>query len=295
MLLLSCKSRRQHNESIHSAYYWSTILDIDSLKAGFIKEHNIRRLYVRYFDVTDDSGSPMPNATLRFRRLPDKGTEIIPTVFITNSCMYGDVSGLAGKILKRVLQMSETNDVRNVREIQIDCDWTMGTRKHFFSFLEELRAIAREKGLGLSATIRLHQLTQPPPPCDRGVLMMYNTGDVTRRDGRNPILDMKDAGPYMRNIAGYALPLSTAYPLFRWEVIFRDGRFVGIRHYDGEYPALSTDTVVVYQADIKDIIGAKEEIDRRRGDANNEIILYDLSNNNIKRLNKTDYEKIFSH
>ncbi len=294
-LLVSCSGNTPHG-NIRAAYYWSTTLDIDSQKAAFIKEHDITRLYIRYFDVVQgNAGEPVPNATLKFRSLPDSSIEIIPTVFITNECMKAKTGGLAENILDRILQMNETNGVRTVKGVQIDCDWTMTTRKTFFAFMEEMKRLTHEKGMELSATIRLHQLSQTPPPCDRGVLMMYNTGDVTDFNCRKPILDMADAGPFMRHLDGYELPLSSAYPLFRWEVIFRNGKFVGIQHYEGEYPTLPTDSPRTCQPEITDIMKAKEAIEKRRPDANNEIILYDLSNYNIKRFNREDYEKILSH
>jgi hypothetical protein len=74
--------------------------------------------------------------------------------------MYRNTDSLAQKILKRILQMDETNDVYGVKEIQIDCDWTLKTEKKYFDFLAQLRQLAKEKGLSISATIRLHQLAQ---------------------------------------------------------------------------------------------------------------------------------------
>lgn len=294
-IVASCNNNRKH-DNIRAAYYWSTTLDIDSQKADFINRHRITRLYIRYFDVVlNDDKVPMPNATLRFVNLPDSSIEVIPTVFITNECMNGNTDGLADKILSRVIQMNKTNGVANVNGIQIDCDWTMSTRKRFFKFMNEMRKLTGEKNMKLSATIRLHQLSQEAPPCDRGVLMMYNTGNVADFSCRKPILDMADAGPYMRNLEGYKLPLSSAYPLFRWEVIYRNEKYVGIQHYAGEYPTLPTDSFRIYQPGMDDIMKAKEAIDKRRADANNEIILYDLSNYNIKRFNHLDYEKILNH
>lgn len=294
-IIASCHNNRKHY-NIRAAYYWSTTLDIDSQKADFINKHLITRLYIRYFDVVlNDDNTPMPNATLRFVNLPDSSIEIIPTVFITNECMTASTDGLADKILSRVIQMSNTNGVANVSGIQIDCDWTMSTRKHFFKFMDDMRKLTDKKHMELSATIRLHQLSQEAPPCDRGVLMMYNTGNVADFSCRKPILDMADAGPYMRYLEGYNLPLSSAYPLFRWEVIYRNEKYVGIQHYDGEYPTLPTDSFRIYQPETDDIMKAKEAIDKIRADANNEIILYDLSNYNIKRFNYQDYEKILNH
>lgn len=304
-ILSGCASNNNANQ--RSAYYWSTVLDIDSTKAAFINEHRITRLYVRYFDVVHNKAGSSPNATIRFGNLPKEDIEIIPTVFITNECMAEvgkskaktnypqDINQLAENILNRVIQMNSTNDIYNVREIQIDCDWTLGTRKNFFNFMTILRRLTSERNMKLSATIRLHQLSQNAPPCDRGVLMMYNTGNVSDFNNKKPILDMADAAPYMKYLKTYKLSLSAAYPLFSWKVIYRNKQLVGIQHYDGEYPTLPTDSIRIYQPTMNDIISAKQSIEELCSNVNNEIILYDLNNFNIQRFKTTDYETILDH
>lgn len=208
---ISC-SQDKAAETLRSAYYWSTTWQMDSSKMNFIQKHHIKRLYVRFFDVVRDAdGEIMPNATLQFdtteenmtaeekekESLMPKGMEIIPVVYIVNDCfkaktktnpISSDKSDrkssdetprqLADKILNRILQMNEANDIENVKEIQIDCDWTASTQETYFEFLHYLKEKAKDKQIQLSATIRLHQLSMTPPPVDRGILMMYNTGDV---------------------------------------------------------------------------------------------------------------------
>lgn len=291
--LLSCGGRRG-GYAVRSVYYWSTTLRMDSVKEQFMREHNVSRMYIRYFDVVEDeSGRPVPNATLRFVTAVPKGIEVVPVVYIVNSCMRRDISGLAEKIYRRVRQMNETNGIGGVKEIQIDCDWTMRTRSVYFSFLRQLRSMAGADGIKLSATIRLHQLSQPAPPVDRGVLMMYNTGDFTDLACRKPILDMNDAAPYMPRLAGYGLPLAAAYPLYSWRILFRRGRYVGIMHADDDLPVLPGDSIVERRVEMADILKAKDAVSRKRADANSEIILFDMSNQNITRFKSEDYEKIY--
>lgn len=291
--LLSCGGRRG-GYAVRSVYYWSTTLRMDSVKEQFMREHNVSRMYIRYFDVVEDeSGRPVPNATLRFVTAVPKGIEVVPVVYIVNSCMRRDISGLAEKIYRRVRQMNETNGIGGVKEIQIDCDWTMRTRSVYFSFLRQLRSMAGADGIKLSATIRLHQLSQPAPPVDRGVLMMYNTGDFTDLACRKPILDMNDAAPYMPRLAGYGLPLAAAYPLYSWRILFRRGRYVGIMHADDDLPVLSGDSIVERRVELDDIMRAKDAVSRKRTDANGEILLFDMSNQNITRFKPEDYEKIY--
>ena len=295
LLLVSCRQDKP-TETLRSAYYWSTTWNMDSSKTSFIRKHSIKRLYVRYFDVVkDEGGNIVPNATLQFEdsTIP-KGIEIVPTVFIVNDCMRTS-QPLADKILQRILQMSEANDIPPVREIQIDCDWTASTQKAYFDFLKKLREKARAKDIRLSATIRLHQLSMTPPPVDKGVLMMYNTGDAKQLACHKPILDMKDAAPYIQHLGSYPLPLSAAYPLFSWRILFREGKFVGIMHADDDLPVLPDDSIVTRQPEMEDIMEAVRSINHQNKDINNEVILFDLNNPNIKRFKPSDYEKIYQH
>ena len=291
--LLSCGGRRG-NSAVRSVYYWSTTLSIDSVKQQFMRRHNVSRMYLRYFDVVDgDDGMPVPNATLRFLTPVPKDVEVVPVVYIVNSCMAAADTSLAPKIYRRVRQMNETNGIGGVKEIQIDCDWTMRTRTAYYRFLKQLRDMAGKDGIRLSATIRLHQLSQPAPPVDRGVLMMYNTGDFTDLECSKPILDMDDAAPYMSSLASYNLPLASAYPLFSWRILFRGSRYVGIMHADDDLPVLSGDSIVERRVELDDIMRAKDAVSRKRADANGEILLFDMSNQNITRFKPEDYEKIY--
>ena len=279
----------------HSMYYWSTVFKLSDSKRAFLQRHNIQRLYIRYFDVVaDDNGMPIPNATIQFQDSIPQGIEIVPTVFIVNDCMRKDISSLAQKIVRRIMQMNATNDIDNVKEIQIDCDWTLTTRQRFFDFMTQLRTIAHSKGLLLSATIRLHQLSQTPPPADRGILMLYNTGDFTQLTCHKPILDMTDVAPYLSHISNYPLSLSTAYPIFGWRILFRQGQYVGIIHADDDLPILPSDSIVKREPTIHDVLDGVKAIERKRSEANDEIILFDLTDNNINRFNDKDYEKIFN-
>ena len=292
-LTLSCSKPKPMPTTMRSVYYWSTTLNMDSVKTAFMRNYDISRMYIRYFDVVaDQSGRAVPNATLKFATDVPQGIDIVPTVFVMPECLRQDRSRLASLIVKRVVQMNETNNVYNVKEIQIDCDWTQSTRQLYAEFMQAMMCECHSRHLKLSSTIRLHQLAQTPPPADRGVLMMYNTGDATDIRCHKPILDMHDAAPYLPRLNDYKLKLSTAYPIFTWRILFRGGRFVGFIHNDGEYPILPSDSIALRQPSADDIIEAVNIIGDRRPDANNEIILFDLNNNNINRFKRNDYEKI---
>lgn len=294
-LLVLSGCNREKEKAVRSMFYWSTDFNIDREKASFLKRHNIKKLYVRFFDVVrDDYGRNMPNATVRFSSKVPRGTSVVPVVFIVNDCMKEPDTLLAEKIFRRIRQMNETNDIGGCKEIQIDCDWTNGTRNNFFSFMKKMRDIAHRNGTAVSATIRLHQLRQSPPPADRGVLMMYNTGDFTKLSCEKPILDMNDAAPYLYSARAFSMPMSAAYPIFGWKILFRKMQYVGIIHSDDFLPVLPGDSIADRHPSLSDILAARNAIEKTKSSINDEIILFDLSHNNIKRYDDNDYEKIFS-
>ena len=210
MLLAGCSKTTTLPEQ-NAVYYWRTEWRLDSTERAFLQQYDIRKVYCRYFDVVMQDGEPMPNATINFVEPVADSVEIVPTVYMTEDCMHQQHEGLAKKLVDRVLQMNETNDIKGVRELQIDCDYTARSRQTYYDFLEEVRNILSDhktvENFQLSTTIRLHQLSMAPPPVDYGVLMVYNTGDPRRFAERNPILDIRDVKPYVRHLADYPLPL----------------------------------------------------------------------------------------
>jgi len=84
----------------------------------------------------------------------------------------------------------------------------------------------------LSATIRLHQVKYSAktgiPPVNRGLLMVYNMGNLKDPSAVNSILDVEELKKYITNLHGYPLPLDVALPLFSWTVLFRDNSFKGL-------------------------------------------------------------------
>ena len=140
LLAASCQKTALLPEG-NAVYYWRTDLRLDSTERAFLKYHNINKVFCRYFDVVmGDNGEPRPNATVTFSDTLPEGVEIIPTVYITEDCMHAPHEGLAEKIVARVHQINETNGIRGVSEIQIDCDYTSNSRKNYYDFLKEVNA-----------------------------------------------------------------------------------------------------------------------------------------------------------
>ena len=271
-LLAGC---HEPTKTENAVYYWRTELNVDSAERAFLKNYHINKVYCRYFDVVMEE-EPMPNATLRFTDNRVDDAELIPTVFIMEDCMHARHEGLARKLVNRIVQINETHDVKNVHEIQIDCDYTRRSRKLYYQFLEEVVGAAREHGLRVSTTIRLHQLSMPAPPVDDGVLMLYNTGDPQNFTERNPILDMRDVKPYLHALADYPLPLAAAYPVFLWQ---RTIQGVNITH----------------EVTADEILRVKAAVEKRRPELKNRILTYHLDKKNINRYKPETYEAIYHH
>lgn len=275
LMTTGCKQSEMPREN--AVYYWRTEWRTDSVERAFLQEYHINKVYCRYFDVVMNAdGEPMPNASIRFVQGQMEGVKLIPTVFITEDCMHVPHKGLAKKVVDRVVQMDETNDIKGTDEIQIDCDFTARNRKNYYDFLEEVRDEAGKHGMRLSTTIRLHQLSMPVPPVDYGVLMVYNTGDPNKFNERNPILDMRDVRPYLRYVDDYELPLVAAYPTFRW-----------IRYFEGVH--------LEHTVEPDEILRVKRAMEEERPELGNTIVTYHLDKENIKFYKHETYEAIYHH
>ncbi|MCR4836945.1 MAG: hypothetical protein K5899_11290 [Bacteroidaceae bacterium] len=278
IVLSSCNSRESLNDE-NAVYYWRTEWRLDSLERSFLSRYDVRRVFCRYFDVviddTDDS-DPHPNATISFVDSVPSDLEIIPTVYITEACMHRRHEGLAEKVVRRLVQMNETHDVMGVKEIQMDCDYTVQSRQLYYDFLADVRRIAADHGLRLSTTIRLHQLSMPVPPVDYGVLMIYNTGDPRRFEERNPILDLRDVQPYLRYLDDYQLPLAAAYPVYEW-----------VRTISGVH--------ITHEVEADEILNVKSAVEAERDDLRHTILLYHLDADNIQRYENETFDAIYCH
>lgn len=253
MVAAGCKKKdesAQEPDPIHkelnSVYYWKTVLRIDSTELSFLDRHDIGRIYLRMFDVTEDvtTDDPglraIPNATLRiddrqYDQLRDTllSKEFVPVVYITLpalKAMKGKEETLADNITDRIINMCGYNSIPNVNELQLDCDWTASTEESYFTLCKEIKNSLNHKlkQWRVSSTIRLHQLSRKAPPVDCGVLMVYNTGNFNNPDTRNSILDAKDVKPYLKHLKDYPLHLDVAYPTYSWQLLYRDRKFAGL-------------------------------------------------------------------
>ncbi len=315
-------------DAARSMYYWRTTLQLDSVECAFLRNHHIKKIYLRLFDVIEQNGKPIPSATLTF---PDNsnlpaGVHIVPVIFITENCLRTDTAGLAEHLVSRVQKMCETHQLPTANELQIDCDWTPNSREAYFSLLHNIATILHAQGVCLSVTIRLHQLSQPVPPADFGVLMLYNSGDFRQRHCPNPIFHTPDIEPYLKNLRSYSLPLCAAYPNFRWQRLFHGEQFKGLLYSENladstiyepqttdslyhviqartlhgelqrgyEIRLVPGDEVVVSRPDKNEVLSLARRLEAVRPGLHAQTIFYHLDHQNLHNLNTSTYEDIFN-
>lgn len=298
----------EHSEA-NSIYYWRTEFRLDSTERQFLENHDIEKMYIRFFDVVaedyyamGDSKEIIPNATIRFiDSVPEPVKNVVPTVFITVDAlreMNGKENDVASKIVHRVLNMVSYNEIPAVSELQLDCDWTRTTDSIYFrlcrAVTDTLRA-SSDKDFTLSSTIRLHQLKQAAPPVDYGVLMCYNTGSFKNPKASNSILDYNDVQPYFKKDIYYPLHLDVAYPVYDWTLRFRDDKFAGIVRTDSVAP-VEGETFRHEKSDISTVLNVKKLVDNHLlgSQPAHSVILYHLDSHNISHYSDNEISKIYS-
>ena len=282
-------------------YYWKTVLDQDPQEYSFIRTHGIGRIYLRMFDVVADSHAmtdderTVPNASVRidtptYRFMKDSmaDLEFVPVVFITLDAlraMQGKESVLAANIVRRVKNMVSYNSLPNVRELQLDCDWTPSTEKSFFALCDSVKGSIGRHQLTwrLSSTIRLHQLARRVPPIDNGVLMVYNTGSFSDPDAANSIIDVKDVAPYM-NLADTTRFTCKKEHIF---MIRRDLPHNGSILRKG-------DMIRQERSEFADIARVRAMIEERLAERPHSNILYHLDSNNLLKYSSYEIDHILS-
>ena len=233
-LVFGCSAKG--SATTRAFYYWRTVFTLSRSERAVLRDHRIKRLYLRFFDVSFDPlrGRPVPVALCQFREAPPPGVEIVPVVFFENA-VFGrecDPGPLAAKVWKLARDISGAEGI-SFRELQLDCDWSERTRQSYFQFCEAVGSLCRREGVRLEATIRLHQVKYfertGVPPVDRGMLMFYNMGSISANPLRQSIFNAEDAARYTARLTGYPLPLDGAVAIFSWVIHARaDGRVSGL-------------------------------------------------------------------
>lgn len=300
VVTIGCSKHKDCVERGNSIYYWKTIFDVDSSEIRFLEKQKINRIYIRMFDVAvqeDILGEGKviePIATTKFLSSIPQNVEVAPVTYITLDALsrMGDrVDEYADLIVARLLAMCNYNRCGEIKEVQLDCDWTAATRHHYHALCKRVKDNLNEKGIELSITVRLHQLREMPPPADKGVLMLYNTGALKKPSTKNSILDIDNVKPYLKR-KKYWLPLAYAYLCFGWGVKFKEGKFVSIVSENsvcGE-----GETIRVERAKGVDICRVKNLVESYLGTPKDGNILYHLDIMQLNNYSDDEIEKILA-
>lgn len=222
LLIVSCSKKENHP---YTFYYWKTNLKLDQEENKALVKATAPYLYTRFFDVDKVDGKFRPVAVITKEQSFKTNKKIVPAVFITNQAMLGisedEIKFLAESIHHLVQKKSEEYGLKTHNEIQIDCDWTAGTRDDYFKFLKELKKVS---GKEITCTLRLHQVKDKKqtgiPPVSKVYLMCYSTSSPLEKSNKNSILDVHILKSYLSKMEDYPIKnVEVALPIYSWGII----------------------------------------------------------------------------
>lgn len=323
MLFLFFSCNKKENAVI-SFYYWKTNYQLSAAEQEVIRENNIQKMYIRYFDIdlNPKTKAAFPRSPIHFIQKPTV-KNIVPVVYIKNNVMLQtalNVDSLAQKTFRFIETINNANQI-NCNEIQIDCDWTLDSKANYLAFIEHFKHISNKK---LSATIRLHQVKYfektKIPNVDSGVLMYYNMGTIAMKSG-NSIYDRSIAKRYISSLKKYPLALNIALPIYAWGIHSRDNIILDLRskltiddlQTDKNFVAIDATTFKVIQSNYRkgvfykkedlvkieavtanDLKEMAEDLEENVAQKPKEIIFYDLDQDNLKNYEKNIFKQVSS-
>lgn len=222
LLAVSCGGKENHP---YTFYYWKTHLKLDTEEKKALDQATVPYVYTRFFDIDKSAGKFQPVAVITKDSSFQTEKQTVPTVFITNQSMYhiskDEIRFLAKNIHDLVQKKAEEYHLKINNEIQIDCDWTAGTRDDYFKFLKELKRVS---GKNITCTLRLHQVKDKNqtgvPPVEKVYLMCYSTSSPLENSDKNSILDVTTLKSYLSNLEDYPIKkMEVALPIYSWGIV----------------------------------------------------------------------------
>ena len=320
-LLISCTEK---TKPIVSFYYWKTIFKLSETEKEILRDNDVSKIYIRYFDIDlhPKDTTPIPLTPIHFQEMMSN-FDVVPVIYIKNKVMLKqniDIEDLAQKTVKLINEINDKNKIDS-KEIQIDCDWTLSSKDNYLQFIALFKKLSQKK---ISATIRLHQIKYfkktKIPNVDSGVLMYYNMG-VVAPDSLNSIYDKKIADRYLKSLKKYPLHLDFALPIYSWAVHIRNQKVMGLRSKlsilelkkDKNFEQISAiffkvkhsnykngvfyeenDVLKIEAISSESLIEMAEDLNDNNAQKPNEIIFYDLDEFNIKNYEKNIFKQVVS-
>jgi len=301
-----------------SFYYWKTTFQLGDREESTLQLNSSSRLYIRYFDVGLQNGQPFPISAVLFKTIPKQ--HIIPVVYIKNEVVLSksvDIPALAQQIVAYLEQINAHYGIET-KELQLDCDWSLGSKANFFELVHALRQQRRWR---LSCTIRLHQVKYFEktgiPDVDYGVLMYYNMGTISANQ-TNSIYDRQTAASYIKSLGKYPLKLKVALPIFSWGVHLRQGKVINLlnklqeadllhhphlkQSQSGKFKILqegvyfgqlfaAADEIKLENVSSEMLLEMATDLKQHVREKPNEIIFYDLDSTNVNHYDKEIFQK----
>jgi hypothetical protein len=326
LFLTACKPK--HANTNRAFYYWKSSFELNNKELDIIKQNNISTLYIKYFDVVwnNNLNAAYPVAKINFKQAVPAFMVMVPVVYITNTVLQktpaNDIEKLANNIYNLIHEYPWAIN-NKTPEIQIDCDWTLGTKEKYFKLLNTLKNKIGHK-VALSATIRLHQIKYASstgiPPVQKGMLMYYNMGNL-HSTKLNSIFNEHDAEKYAPYIKQYPLALDVVLPVFKWVKVFRNHkmqqliqhvsieellgsgifkaidknsfRAIATSHYKG-INFVNNDILVIENISAKESIQAAQHLRNYYNSASCTVALFHLKQSNLHEYTRKDFETLYT-
>jgi hypothetical protein len=340
----SCASTQQLKSNTTSFYFWKTQYELSKPEQDILQETKAKKIYFRAFDIKNSYSAEWikPNQVMLWTEDPTPGIAYIPTVyvdyklFLANSSPPADtaiatdiinavkgyaipaeshyevklstieIDALAKKIVSLCKQIMDYKNLE-LKEIQIDCDWTERSKDGYFQLLRSIK----EQNINVSSTLRLWQYkmtkTSGIPPADYVTLMCYNMGELGRVQNSNSILQLDVLESYLAKTEPYPLPVNVAMPIFTWYITFENNEFKGIKynlpedsstwkkdsnkiiftkpHYDTKNQTYFNQQTILIEEQVSndDLQKALELINKLNINTKHETIYFSLDSSNILR------------
>ena len=221
IFLFNCKETTPKD---HTFYYWKTNLSLNKAEKSALQNAKVPLLYTRFFDVDKIDGKFQPVGVITKDSTFITDKKIVPVVFLKNEIFINikenEIQFLAKSIQNLIQKKSKSLNLNINNEIQIDCDWTAGTKTDYFKFLETLKQISEAN---ITCTLRSHQVKDKKatgiPPVEKVYLMCYATSSPLENSTKNSILDVPTLKNYLSDLQNYPLKMDVALPIYSWGIL----------------------------------------------------------------------------
>lgn len=318
IILSSCQPETSFQ---FSTYWWKNNTRTNKTQQEFLTHNEINKVYLKVFDLKWNEGNNTISVPKVYNSLVFDSVKIIPVIYIENGVLLNfEVDSIYNIILNHYGAAIENGIIKDYTELQIDCDWTLQSKKAYFKLLKLLSNDITH----LSATIRLHQIkyakTTGIPPVEKGVIMIYNLESPADTSTKNSIFSYDKALMYLDGyLKEYQLKVDIALPAFSWGVHYHHGKIKALisgfnpnkidslnmyqrengyfkskkAHFINTHRISNRDEIRYEYPRIKELEKMMRFLEKNINQDTTEVIFFSL-NSEFLINNKSNYEKIIS-